>query len=680
MKKKLKYIESKYIQLIPTLLVTASAFVILHLWYRYNIYILIQSIYAELSKLSFWNYFLISAYYDSITVIILLLLLSLILILRKKFSGPVSWLISGIFISGVFIWFLSGIEFFRIYETTFQLSFLTEENTTGITELLGSLVSELPAYYFAKILIMVPLIILTATAFYKLSRKKSYQDRFITENKLGKKNFYYSIPFFIAVLLIVIFACGSNSRYIKAANLFPHIPSKKVYGMLSEISMNPVYNVITLNFEAGTNITGSDIKKTESNKFTFKLDTRSIASKKIYPRLNILPKGKKYNIILYFFESTPEKYMDIKIKNKPVVPTWHRLAKNSIVMKNHYTNYPLSANCMFSILTSAYDHYSRKTVIQKYPNIKIKATSEILKDRGYRTCLIHTGDLRYAGQRRYLNKKKFDRIIEYDDLKKTPPYNNKVGWGVDERAMIKPGIKFAKKNKKPFFLVYLPVNPHHPYKIPDQSFNITGDFPPGINYKKKNWLNYLNSLHFADAALGNIIDSMEKEGLMENTLLFVFADHGEAFYQHRKNYNHPFYLYEENVHVPLMIYNKRLIRKTFAVNKITRHIDILPTIQDILGIDQGKMQEGKSILAAGKEEMALLHTYWKDDFLGIRDSRWKYICRMKDGYEELYDLDKDPDEKENVAGTNNKLVKKYREFIKKGRQHKINFFNTVLNK
>jgi arylsulfatase A-like enzyme len=58
--------------------------------------------------------------------------------------------------------------------------------------------------------------------------------------------------------------------------------------------------------------------------------------------------------------------------------------------------------------------------------------------------------------------------------------------------------------------------------------------------------------------------------------------------------------------------------------------------------------------------MAVFHTSWKDEFMGVRDGKWKYIRRMKDSREELYDLEADPREKTNVAEGNPEVTVRYR--------------------
>ena len=673
-----RYLINFYYDTLLLFFTSAVITAALYIYYRLSVYILIKSIYTDI-RLDYINYLYISFHYDCVTLLFSLLILIIILFITKR-SLFARYIITSIFLLIQLFLILAAIEFFRVYETSFQLSFWGKESSSGLRELLYSAFAESSISFYFSFLIFSAAIIIIFIFLRKCDNHKIISEFISSEkNILLKKMFIYSPLFFVSILFISAVLTGSELRYNLLAEKINPESVKRLSSSLHELSMNPVYNLFVkdkANFNTEAFINEEDSKYFS---FRYKFNTGSLVSNRRFPRLNIIPRGKKYNIILYFFESTPSKYVNIKINGKYVVKSLQRLSKNSFIAKNHYANFPLSANSLLNVLTSSYDHHKKELVIQKYPDIKLKSAPEILKANGYRTCLIHTGDLGYAGQRGFLKNRKFDRIIEYKHLKKTPPYNYHVGWGLDERAMIKPTVDFImEKPDEPFFIIYLPVNPHHPYKIPDKKFRITGKIPEGLNYKRVNWLNYLNSLHYSDAVLGMLIDRLEKEGALDNTLVFIFADHGEAFYQHRKNYNHPFFLYEENVNVPFIIYNKNLLKKPYYYEGISRHIDILPSIMDILGLPGINKQEGISIFSAHREQLALLHTFWKDDFIGIRDGRWKYINRMKDQLEELYDLSKDPNEKKNLALKRKDIIQMYREYILKSRRYIINYYKRIL--
>ena len=66
--------------------------------------------------------------------------------------------------------------------------------------------------------------------------------------------------------------------------------------------------------------------------------------------------------------------------------------------------------------------------------------------------------------------------------------------------------------------------------------------------------------------------------------------------------------------------------------------------------------------------------------MGIRDDKWKYIHRIKDRIEELYNLEDDPEEKINVATKEKELIGHYRKLIYRARIYNKDFYKKLLNK
>ena len=645
-----KFINNLYIFLIFILL-----FMFPVLLYRIEVYNLINIIYPEFSDLKFYDYLLISRNNDlqlAYKPIILIFLISFIpFILNKN-----KIIILGIMLCLYSVLYLIFAEFFSIYQTSFQINFIGKEHFTGITAMLSSAFAEISAIFYFKTLFISLLISVICFFLYK-------KDDFI----LNKIFFYISAILFL-LSLFYLFPSADVSK-ISILNEKDNPTKQKMISQILEFSINPFNEFISVKKQTDKQSISSSVK------FAFKFNTDSLESDKRIHLSGIIPKNKKYNIILYFFESTAYSYLDIKIGGKEVTGEMNRLSRNSFFAKNHYANFPLSANALLSVLSSSYDSNSKDPVISVYPDIKLKTISEILKDNGYNTALIHTGGLGYAGQNRFLKNRKFDKIIEFKELEKIPPYNKQVGWGLDERAMIEPAVNFIKESgNEPYFLTFLPVNPHHPYAIPDQKFNIT----KGMN--SSSWSNYLNSLYYSDYALGELIKRLESEKMLDNTLVFIFADHGEAFYQHKGNYNHPFYLYEENIHVPFMIYNKKLFPDKIEYDGITRHIDIAPTILNLMKINPPYEYEGVPIFSSKREQLALIHTFWKDDIMAIRDGKWKYIFNFTNGFEELYDISADMSEKNNISADNKIIAKRYANLINSARIYKKEFYNRILLK
>ncbi|HRP69397.1 MAG TPA: LTA synthase family protein [Turneriella sp.] len=362
------------------------------------------------------------------------------------------------------------------------------------------------------------------------------------------------------------------------------------------------------------------------------------------------------NVILYFLESTPYSVIGQKIQNKEITPSLNAFKKESLFFERHYANFPLSINAFYSSLCGAYALPDGAWVSLSLPDFPVPCLSQILKKHGYRILALHAGYLTYAKQKRFMLKRGFDFMADAETIKK-PPYEKGMGpWGAaDERAMIQPLVNFINANaEKPFMAVLFAFAPHHPYSIPD-------DFPEFITERgalKKQHRDYFNSLHFADMAFGKIRDALQKNGALENTVILVFGDHGEAFYEHRGNYNHPFFIYEENVHVPFFLWYKGITPAT--LERVTSHVDILPTVLDILNLSKEitPYHVGRSMLKGGAQTMAHLQAYWNEELSGIVDNHYKFI-RKETGETELYNLLNDKEEKKNIANEIPELTAAY---------------------
>lgn len=698
-------------------------------YYRLYTFTIILEKYPELNNFSLFHYLSLSAGNDALLVALIVILV----IVTTLLSPANHRRLSAVILVPVTLFHVFGVHFFLTYETAFQKSYIGSEHFTGMGDMASSLMAEVTPG-----LVLTALLVTLATAGMILVAPGLPVNR-----KRFRTSAALSIPVTLLIMLLIWTPASRSTQW------FPRLNPKVVLNYMEEFSRNPVLSLVSFSSNNQRNTIESDLFPGGIPKRlpTVSLDRKDI----IHPKIKKLHGLNKPNIMIYLFESTATPYLDIKIKGKSITPWLNAYKDKGFYFPNHYANYPLSANALFSLLTSTYEMCSKKTVIEHHPRIKRKTLSAILKQHGYRTMLIHTGGLQYARQDRYLEDKGFDRILQYKDLKRIKPYNTKLGWGLDERVMLRPIREFINEDpSRPWFIVVMPINPHHPYVVPHESFMVagkvtksllsddmqlklglkraeeaaldnlidgiqsTGDHAqtgpgykpatenknnetPGTDEGKTNvavkrkprlnphglsgkeiWIKYLNSLHYADHSMGYIINGLEKKNKLSKSLVFILADHGEAFYQHRRNYNHPFFLYEENVHVPFMIYSPDYIKKPMVYTGVSRHIDIMPTILDITGYRLNTIPEGISLVSRHRQQYAFLHTSWKYDFLGIRDGKWKYIIRTKDGMEELYNLTVDPGEKKNLARKFPTIINTYRSEIRKGRQYKLLYYKKLL--
>jgi len=175
---------------------------------------------------------------------------------------------------------------------------------------------------------------------------------------------------------------------------------------------------------------------------------------------------------------------------------------------------------------------------------------------------------------------------------------------------------------------------------------------------------YDDAIRFVDHEIGRLIDLMDDLGLLEDTIVIITSDHGDEFGDHGDFAHHHSKLYDENIWVPLIMYNvgfKGRIDETISL------IDIAPTIMDLLSLPKPKTFQGKSLLSviSGESRGGVFSESLQrmKRNIALRTNDWKFILDSYRNRRELYDLRKDPKERENVYDEHRDIAKKMEERI-----------------
>ncbi|MCH2330716.1 MAG: sulfatase-like hydrolase/transferase, partial [Roseibacillus sp.] len=172
---------------------------------------------------------------------------------------------------------------------------------------------------------------------------------------------------------------------------------------------------------------------------------------------------------------------------------------------------------------------------------------------------------------------------------------------------------------------------------------------------------YYRLLFGVDREVGRMREALRQHGMAENTVIIFTSDHG--FYLGERGLAGKWFAHEESIRIPLVIHDPRDQRKTtHSLDKLALNIDLAPTILSYGGIRAPDQMQGRSLLPllSGQSKG------WRNDFFyehhfiptripeseAVRGERWKYIHWLapKPGIEELYDLQSDPMERQNLAG------------------------------
>lgn len=252
----------------------------------------------------------------------------------------------------------------------------------------------------------------------------------------------------------------------------------------------------------------------------------------------------------------------------------------------------------------------------------------------------------------------------------------RVNWAVEQ---------LQKKHDKPFFLACGIYAPHFPNYCPQKYFDLyepdkiplppykqddLDDLPPKIkkiktnrsrNHKRLESLDavddaihgYLACISYADAMLGRVLDALEKSPYADNTIVVLWSDHG--YHHGEKGDWGKHTLWERTSNVPFIWAGPGVARG--ATTDVTVSlIDMYPTLVDMCGLELPRQKlEGTSIaktlaLPKSAADRNVFLPHMNPGEYAIINRNWRYI-RYGDG-EELYDVQKDPNEWYNLASKN----------------------------
>lgn len=365
------------------------------------------------------------------------------------------------------------------------------------------------------------------------------------------------------------------------------------------------------------------------------------------PRPTRLPPARPRNVLVVVLESTGAKYLSLYGSPYPTTPHLQAEAAHAAVFDAFYAHVGLTANSLVALGISVYPYMTWREYTQDYPEFPGRTLANVLGPLGYRTAFLTTQFLDYVGLEKFLANRGFDEIRDWRDLSDAAPIGS---WGGDDDVLVDRTLEWIDRDReKPFFGLLWTQLSHHPYD-PSPRQDVV-DFLAGKPEPPDAWdLNrYLNTIAEVDRQLGRLFDGLRSRGLADDTLVVVTGDHGECFGDPHPTWGHGFRLWDEGIRVPLMLWNPRLFPKGIRKATVGGHVDVSPTILDILAVPPPARWEGTSLFEKRRPARAYFYAANDEYLLGVREGTFKYVYNATRGREQLFDLSKDPDEKANVA-------------------------------
>lgn len=422
-------------------------------------------------------------------------------------------------------------------------------------------------------------------------------------------------------------------------------------------------------------------------------------------------------------------------------PNIDKLAKDGIIFDRAYCNAPISSASRASLLTGKYPHSTKSNLLfTPFDDVLNVTIAEILREKGYRTALIgksHFNDFVWSdiykekvpdhGFSLKIEKVQYNQHITENRKRSVPDSietykvtDSSVHEQMNARYLpekyfdddasgtffAQSAVKFINDNREnPFFLLYAPHEPHHPYLFPVEYRNRYHPndmiLPQGspeddrwVPHKFRNLTDkqkkgiiaaYYTSVEYMDKNVGIVMEAIKKAGLEKKTLIVYISDNGYLLYEHKRFEKHT--MWEEAVRQPLIIKGNGL-PEGIRCGALVEYIDIVPTILDLLRVNSIPSIQGKSfrksLINNDNHKKSVFSFYLEDNFAMICNKNWKYIFHtgardLGIGYYTsegaagithfLYNLENDPTEKSNLA-----YIESYREIFKGLRKELLDHF------
>lgn len=386
-----------------------------------------------------------------------------------------------------------------------------------------------------------------------------------------------------------------------------------------------------------------------------------------------LPPGVRppRHVLVVLLESVSAEYLSLYGARYDTTPHLARLAAgDGIVFDNAYVTAPCSCQTLATLALGIHPPLGASLLVRDAPQVPVPSLPEVLRQAGFRTCFAHAGDWSWKQRDRFLRLRGAETLIDAESLGGP----RVMSWGISDRRMLQAVLDWIEQgDDRPFFVLAYTIETHHPY--------VAGEAPRDFGVDDPHLARYLNAVRGADALVGWLYDELQRRKLADETLLVVTADHGESFGQHNQRV-HSFSVYEHAVRVPLVLIHPALRSCPRRVAAVRSHVDLAPTIVQMLGISPPPQWQGAHLLrdvlptyadarpwtndgphADGtppEDDAAFFVASGNEVILGVRCGRYKYHYYVESQHEELFDVAQDPHEAANLAASRPELCRPLR--------------------
>jgi lipoteichoic acid synthase len=299
------------------------------------------------------------------------------------------------------------------------------------------------------------------------------------------------------------------------------------------------------------------------------------------------------NLIYVQVESLESAVIGQKIGNQEITPNLDALAAQGLYFDNYYTQVGPgnTADAEFVTLNSLYPLTNTVAFID-FANNTYSALPALLFQNGYHTYALHGDVADFWNRENIYPKLGYQEQISQDDFTA-----HETGFPtLDDDDFLSESAQMMAEFKQPFMATVITLSSHTPFIIPAQYQTLQFPADSTLTERQKD---YLQSVHYTDAALGAFIADLKAEGLYNNSVIAIFGDHGSSTGISTALGSTPTTPAAlDNSQVPLILLNPKLNASlSGAISTPGSHLDLYPTVANLLGITPPDTVIGQDLLS-----------------------------------------------------------------------------------
>ncbi len=357
----------------------------------------------------------------------------------------------------------------------------------------------------------------------------------------------------------------------------------------------------------GVKTTHNSAVKAKANSNDIKPVLKFLKKNYASPNIEYYGQAKGKNIIIIHLESFQQFMIDYKWKGEEVTPNLNKLyhASDTISFDNFFNQVGQgkTADAELMLENSLYGLPEGSAMVTDGTTNTFQSAPALLEQKlGYTTASFH-GDVPSFWNRDNAYKSfGYQYFFSKDYLPKVKDEN--MGYGVKDKLFLKESAYYLEQLPQPFYAKLITVSNHYPYIIDKKNTSIkswnTGD--SAVDH-------YVQTARYLDESVGELLNYLDSTGLRKNTMLVLYGDHYGISNNHKAAIaqilgkksvdNYDLAMFQK---VPFMINMEGL--KGGVNHTYGGEIDVLPTIEDLLGISSNKyVQFGQDLLSKNRNQI-----------------------------------------------------------------------------